>query len=277
MPGGDGFEFCREVRSHSLHPPDAAALPLRAGTTTSSATTGWSWAPTTSSPRRRRSGSCWCAIQLLMKRYSDLRWAAASGAGMVGSLEVIGRARRAPGVPPDPPHGRAQAADGRGDPGRACASVTGEIVGASCGELQDEDAVYEFLAWEQGRFQFTPRGSRRGGPPLGESFDRLLLEGCRRLDEAQRGGSCSRSDRDFDLLQQRAGAPEQAQPLHLLVQGGGQHAQRRRRAASGCRPWRPARIRSAGARKHRAGSSASHPSAARPLRDAPLASKAFTA
>ena len=55
--------------------------------------------------------------------------------------------------------------------------------------------MFEFLGWESGTFQFTP-GEPAPGVPLGENFDRLVLEGCRRLDEARRphsGDEVSRS------------------------------------------------------------------------------------
>jgi len=53
------------------------------------------------------------------------------------------------------------------------------------------DAVYAFLGWESGRFQFTP-GPVAGGSPLGGGFAQLVLEGCRRLDESRRkDGSAS--------------------------------------------------------------------------------------
>jgi hypothetical protein len=61
----------------------------------------------------------------------------------------------------------------------------GEIVGASGDEdEQGANAVYAFLAWEEGRFNFS-RGEQRG-ERIGPSFAELVLEGCRRLDEARR-------------------------------------------------------------------------------------------
>jgi hypothetical protein len=60
----------------------------------------------------------------------------------------------------------------------------GEIVGASGDEHEGANAVYAFLAWEEGRFHFAP-GQQRG-ERIGPSFAELVLEGCRRLDEARR-------------------------------------------------------------------------------------------
>ena len=61
----------------------------------------------------------------------------------------------------------------------------GEILGASCNGQKDVEAVYAFLAWESGRFQFTP-GPVAGGVPLGGGFTQLVLDGCRRLDESRK-------------------------------------------------------------------------------------------
>jgi hypothetical protein len=55
-----------------------------------------------------------------------------------------------------------------------------------CGEEQGQDAVVALLGWDRGRFEFVP-GESAEGAPLGGRFDLLLLEACRRLDEARRG------------------------------------------------------------------------------------------
>lgn len=66
----------------------------------------------------------------------------------------------------------------------------GQIVSASAGEDAGPDAVYEFLTWTRGHFVFTP-GDPGEGEPIARGVEGLLLEGCRRLDEARRdaGGS----------------------------------------------------------------------------------------
>jgi hypothetical protein len=58
----------------------------------------------------------------------------------------------------------------------------GEILFAEGDQGQGVEAVYEFLGWTRGYFEFAetdPGPDRR----LGESFEQVLLEGCRRLDE----------------------------------------------------------------------------------------------
>jgi hypothetical protein len=128
-------------------------------------------------------------IQLLMRRYADLGTRARKGAGMEGQLEVVG----APGVLQVCHLTRLTGTLTAVDAGRR-ADVRfrdGEIVDAQCDDVWGEDAVFAFLAWTQGRFHFHP-GDPGEGVPLGESFNQMVLEGCRRLDE-QRGGTSGTS------------------------------------------------------------------------------------
>ena len=181
MPGGDGFEFCRRVRSHSL----IRQTPLLF-------LSGWD------DYRQRYHGlelgaddflsketsvrELLIRIQLLMKRYSDLS-RDRHEAGMSGEIEIIG----APGILQvchlSRLTGTLEAQ--RGDDEARVAFREGEIVGASCGGARDVEAIYAFLGWETGRFQFTP-GPGAGGVPLGGGFTQLVLDGCRRLDESRR-------------------------------------------------------------------------------------------
>jgi DNA-binding response OmpR family regulator len=181
MPAGDGFEFCRRVRTHSL----IRQTPLLF-------LSGWD------DYKQRYQGlrlgaddflskdssvrELLVRIQLLMKRYADLG-ARGAATGMQGEIQVIG----APGVLQvchlSRLTGVLSAQDG---PWRASVRFRdGEIVGADCAALQGEDAVFEFLGWESGTFHFAP-GDPGPGERVGDAFDRLLLEGCRRLDEARR-------------------------------------------------------------------------------------------
>jgi DNA-binding response OmpR family regulator len=61
----------------------------------------------------------------------------------------------------------------------------GEIVSARAGSLEGEAAVFAFIAWEHGSFAFVP-GDAPQVARLGQGFEQLLLEGCRRLDEGRR-------------------------------------------------------------------------------------------
>jgi two-component system, cell cycle response regulator len=61
----------------------------------------------------------------------------------------------------------------------------GEVVGARCGGAADADAVFQFLGWTEGRFEFR-LDDPGPGAPLEQGVSELVLEGCRRLDEARR-------------------------------------------------------------------------------------------
>lgn len=182
MPGGDGFEFCRRVRSHSL----IRQTPLLF-------LSGWD------DYKQRYHGlglgaddfiskdtpirELLIRIQLLMKRYADLGQGVKRDAGMEGDIQVIG----APGVLQVCHLTRLSGLLSVRD-GERRASVRfrgGEVVGAECGTATREEALHDLLAWEQGRFEFTP-GDPGEGAPLGEGFAQVLLEGCRRLDERRR-------------------------------------------------------------------------------------------
>lgn len=181
MPGGDGFEFCQRVRSHSL----IRQTPLLF-------LSGWD------DYRQRYRGlelgaddflsketsvrELLIRIQLLMKRYSDLS-RGRQEAGMSGEIEMIG----APGILQVCHLTRLTGTlEAQRDGHEARMRFReGEIVGADGQGATGVDAVFAFLAWETGRFQFTP-GHLAEGTPLGAGFSQLLLEGCRRLDESRR-------------------------------------------------------------------------------------------
>lgn len=181
MPGGDGFEFCRRVRSHSL----IRQTPLLF-------LSGWD------DYRQRYRGlelgaddflsketsvrELLIRIQLLMRRYSDLS-RDRQESGMSGEIEMIG----APGILQVCHLSRLTGTlEAQRDGGEARVRFReGEVVGADCHGTAGTDAIYAFLAWETGRFHFTP-GDPGPGAPVASSFNQLLLEGCRRLDESRR-------------------------------------------------------------------------------------------
>jgi DNA-binding response OmpR family regulator len=180
MPGGDGFEFCRRVRSHSL----IRQTPLLF-------LSGWD------DYERRYEGlqlgaddflskettvrELLIRIQLLVKRYSDLGQQRRE-AGMAGEIEVIG----APGVLQFCHLSRLSGELQAEDTGRHARIRfrDGEVVAAECQGTSGREAVFAFLAWEGGRFEFRP-GDPGPGAALG-GFEQLLLEGCRLLDERRR-------------------------------------------------------------------------------------------
>src|SRR5262249_41518687 len=121
-------------------------------------------------------------IQLTLKRYIALG-RRGRGTGMEGQIDVIG----APGVLQMCHLTRLTGAlmAEAGTRRMAIRFREGEIVGASGDGFEAADAVYAFLAWGAGRFRFAP-GDERGERIGPMSFADLVLEGCRRLDEARR-------------------------------------------------------------------------------------------
>jgi hypothetical protein len=60
----------------------------------------------------------------------------------------------------------------------------GQLISATAQDLSGAEAVYAFLAWERGQFKFVP-GDPGTGAPFAQTVEHLLLEGCRRVDEAR--------------------------------------------------------------------------------------------
>jgi DNA-binding response OmpR family regulator len=181
MPGMDGFEFCRRVREHSL----LRQIPLLF-------LSGWD------DYKARYQGlelgaddflskgtpfrELLIRIQLLMKRYGQLRSREGRDAGgMEGDVQVIG----APGILQMCHLGRVTGtlAAVDGDRKVQIRYRDGEVLDGAGHE--GRAAVWNFLAWEHGRFTFRP-GDPGPGDATAERFDSLLLEGCRKLDEQRR-------------------------------------------------------------------------------------------
>lgn len=178
MPKMNGFELCRQVRSHTLirHTPvifisgfDGYKERLEALDVG-----GDEFLPKTAAIRELL-----VRMQIILQRYVDLGIWSRKGSGMAGAIEVIG--------PTSLLHmchlGRLSGTC-HVHYGLRNAQVyfrDGEIVGASCGAFRGAPAVHELMSWTHGRFEFDP--GEPAGDPLPESFNQLILEGCRRLDE----------------------------------------------------------------------------------------------
>jgi DNA-binding response OmpR family regulator len=123
-------------------------------------------------------------IQLVLKRYAKLGTPVGrDGAAIGGRLELVG----APGVL-QMCHLSQLSGVLRVRHGSDSAEFDfghGQILSARTPHAQGADAVYAFMEWTEGHFEFVP-GATRPGTPLAKHFDELLLEGCRRLDEGRR-------------------------------------------------------------------------------------------
>ncbi|MCG3192461.1 MAG: Chemotaxis response regulator protein-glutamate methylesterase [Thermoanaerobaculia bacterium] len=62
----------------------------------------------------------------------------------------------------------------------------GQISHATCGDLKGAQAVYQLLRWEGGNFRLEP-GATAPERSVSESWQELLIEGCRLLDESRQG------------------------------------------------------------------------------------------
>lgn len=60
--------------------------------------------------------------------------------------------------------------------------LEGEIVHCECGRLDGEEAFYRLLTWQRGGFSMS-NGETSDVRTIASSWETLLLEGCRRLDE----------------------------------------------------------------------------------------------
>ncbi len=182
MPGLDGLELCRSIRRHSLirHTP----LIFLSG-----------WDEYKDRYRGLEAGAdeylskgtpireLLIRIQIVLKRYSDLGERSFRGPGMEGRLEVIGASgllqmchlSRLTGV----------LTVGSGTLAAEVRFLEGEIVAAQAAVRSGEDALLELLGWPEGHFSFAA-GDPGPGAPLG-SFNQVLLDACRRLDESRRG------------------------------------------------------------------------------------------
>jgi DNA-binding response OmpR family regulator len=181
MPGQDGFTFCEQVRSHSLIRQTPFLF-----------LSGWD------DYRARHHGlelgaddflsketpvrELLMRMQLVLRRHLDLG-RRDTHSGMEGQLQVMG----APGVL-QVCHLTRLTGTLTVEAGPQKIMVRfreGEIVDAESPSNLGVEAVYDFLAWDQGRFRFLP-GDAGHAASINENFNQLVLEGCRRLDEKGR-------------------------------------------------------------------------------------------
>jgi DNA-binding response OmpR family regulator len=186
MPGVDGFELCRQVRSHSLtrHTP---VIFLSGWDDFKSRYKGLDAGADEYLPKSTPVRELLMRIHLLLRRYSDLGPRPGAGrSGLAGRLDVLG----APGLLQICNAGQMTGVlTVRGDGGEATVRFKGgQLLGAECGQLRGRQALYEMLAWTDGHFEFAPGDAGAGDGLDGENFEEILLEGCRLLDERRRPG-----------------------------------------------------------------------------------------
>jgi DNA-binding response OmpR family regulator len=180
MPGEDGFTLCEKVRSHTLI-RQTPLLFLSGWDDYKTRYHGLELGADDFLSKQTSIRELLMRVQLLLKRHI----ATGRGAVMEGELQVMG----APGVL-QVCHLTRLTGTLVVNAGARRTSLRfrdGEIVGAVGDGAEGAAAVHDLLAWEQGRFEFTP-GDTGPGQPLGQSFDQLILEGCRRLDESRNAG-----------------------------------------------------------------------------------------
>jgi DNA-binding response OmpR family regulator len=182
MAGMDGFEFCRKVRAHALlrHAP---LVFLSAQDDYTDRYKGLEAGADEFLSKGTPVRELLIRIQLLLGRFAELGAPSQQEPGMEGGIEVIG----APGFLQMCHLGGLSGVCLVRSQGRVfdVRFRSGQIVGAHSGVLRGADAVFDFLSWTDGRFFFTS-GDPGPGTPIEMTFDQLLLEGCRRLDESRR-------------------------------------------------------------------------------------------
>jgi DNA-binding response OmpR family regulator len=192
MPGMDGFEFCRRVRNHSLLRQTPLVF-LSDWDDYRERYHGLTLGADDYLSKRTPPREMLIRIQIILRRYTDIGTRTRKGAGMQGGLELIG----APGMLQMCHLGRfSGTCAARSGPRRIEIRLReGEIVGARSDVAAGEEAIYEFMSWTRGHFEFLP-GDPGPGAPLSQGFEYLLLEGCRRLDEASLGPDQASADDD---------------------------------------------------------------------------------
>jgi DNA-binding response OmpR family regulator len=182
MPGMDGFELCARVRGHSLI-RQTPFLFLSGWDDYKERYHGLELGADDYLSKDTSVRELLLRIQVILRRYADI--GTRGRKGMEGRLQMIGP----PGVLQMCHLARLSGVLSVEDgPRRAAIRFSeGEIVGADSATATGIKAVHEFLAWERGGFEFVPGEPQ--GQPLGDSFDQLVLEGCRLLDEKRRAVS----------------------------------------------------------------------------------------
>jgi DNA-binding response OmpR family regulator len=179
MPHMSGYELCRHVRNHSLI-SHARLIFLSGWDDYKNRHDGYEAGADEFLPKDTSVRELLIRIHLIMSRFASL--GGPSRQGMHGAVDLIGMTgllqtchlTRLTGVLSVTSGQRAARVQLR----------NGEVVSAQCGDANGAQAIYDLLGWVRGYFEFVPSEAIEG-EPLAESFNLLLLEGCRRLDDEQ--------------------------------------------------------------------------------------------
>jgi DNA-binding response OmpR family regulator len=181
MPGLDGYELCRQFRSHAL----LRSLPfifLSGRDEYSDRCMGYEAGADEYLAKMTPMREILIRVRLVLERLSGA-WARRGGGVIEGDVGIIGPA----GVLKMGQLGGVSGvfAMDAGDGSVEIRFRDGQVVGARCDELTGPEAVFEFLSWSGGRFTFRP-GDPGPGAPFEQSISELVLESLRRLDESRR-------------------------------------------------------------------------------------------
>ncbi len=178
----DGFEFCRQVRRHTLlrHTP---LVFISSWDDFSARYHGVTLGADDYFSKGTPSAEILVRLQILLSRYADVRGRRKTDAGLEGGIELIG----ATGMLQMCHLGRftGTCTVRSGESWVQVRMREGEVLGARSPLHEGEKAVFELLSWTRGHFEFVADDPGPGEPMA--RFDYLLLEGCRLLDEADRG------------------------------------------------------------------------------------------
>ena len=180
MPGKDGYELCRQFRSHAM----LRSLPfifLSGRDEYTDRCMGYEAGADEYLAKMTPMREILIRVRLVLQRLSGA-WARHE-AVIEGDIGVIGAAGVLQMCQLGGVSGvfEVQTAEGAVE----IRFRDGQPIAARCEELTGAEAVFEFLSWSGGRFTFRP-GDPGPGEPFEQSISELVLESYRRQDEERR-------------------------------------------------------------------------------------------
>jgi CheY-like chemotaxis protein len=187
MPGLDGLELCRSIRSHSpiCHTP---VVFLSGWDDYQRREQGLDAGASDFLSKRLPVREFLIRIRLILEKHSDTAVRQQERPGIEGRIDAMG----ATGLLQMCHIGRLTGLCHIRSGSRAVVVRfrEGEVVGAERLGLQGIDVIHDLISWTSGRFEFI-RTAEMPGEPIGDSFEALMLEGARIQDEKSRAGEGS--------------------------------------------------------------------------------------